>query len=499
MLFLKKFFNTGHPAAVAEVDDRAGIGVARALTPEKIDAIMRDAESGDIERQSRLAREVLMRNWDIMQAVNTRKLAVLGCSWSIQPGDKTPEAARASRQLEDMLRSCGDGDDALNFEEMLEDLLGALLPGFAVVEILWLPGGGFAGFNSIGQEHFTFAHGFTPRLVTRDAPLGIELIRERFIFHRLRIHGGDPALGGLIRPLAWLHCFANLNFKDLLGFIEKYGMPFIAAKVDPATADREKSAVKRLIRNFGSSGGGIFSRAVELQLLSSTDKGEVYFELLKYVQQAIDRLVLGQLASGGESSGLSGGDAQSRVRQDILEADCRLVSRTIDTQLCKVWSRYNVGPAVPPPRFVLDCAAPEDKAALAQTVKTLYDAGLEVDAEELSDRLGMKLTRRPAPSPAAPAPPFAMSDPPSPRLRRASPTDEPENRNLAAALEEYLGPLADGLAALGDDKLSDAEAMAKAVALCDAPPGDAAKLAGLIEKDMLAGYAEGKKRHGQRS
>jgi len=491
MRFFEKFFNSGHPAVVAETDDRSGVGVARARTPEKIDAIMRDAESGDVERQSRLAREVLMRNWDIMQAVNTRNLAVLGCSWSIQPGSKNdPASAAAAEKLETALRSCGDGDDALNFEELLEDLLGALLPGFAVAEILWLPGGDFAGFNSIGQEHFTFAHGFTPRLVTRDQPLGVELVRERFIFHRLRIHGSDPAFGGLIRPLAWLDCFANLNFKDLLGFIEKYGMPFIAAKVDPATADKEKSAVKRLIRNFGSAGGGIFSRAVELQLLQTADKGEVYFELLKYVQQAIDRLVLGQLASGGESSGLSGGDAQSRVRQDILEADCRLLSRTIDTQFCKVWSRYNVGPAVAPPRFVIDCAASEDKAALAETVKTLHDAGLEVDAEELSTRMGMKLTRREVTTPVQP---LAMSD-----TSDRSDQSDTSDKKLAAALEDYLGPLADGLAVLGDGTLSDAEVLAKAQQLIDAPPGDDAKLAGLIEKDMLDGYAEGKKRHGKR-
>ena len=250
MLFLKRLFGTGKPAIIEETSDRVDYDVSTNITPEKIDQIMTSANTGDTEDQCRLSREILEKNADIMQALSTRKNAVIGCGWRLEPGDDSEAARMAAEQLQTALRECGgDGSDA--FDDLLEDLLGALLPGFAVSEILWLPGGGLAGFHHIGQKNFTFVEGYTPRLVTSDNPRGVEIDPKRIIFHRVRFHGGDPARGGLIRPLAWLHCFKTVGEKDLLSFIERHGMPFVAAKVDETTFEREKNLVKRLIRNFG--------------------------------------------------------------------------------------------------------------------------------------------------------------------------------------------------------------------------------------------------------
>ncbi len=394
MLFLKRFLNTGKPAAQPEVSDRADYEAGRGLTPEKVDRIMLAANSGDTADQCRLAQEILEKNADIMQAFSTRKNAVIGCGWRLKPGGNTPEARSAAEELEKQLRNCGNGDDAETFEDLIEDLMGALLPGFAVSEILWENGGKIAGFHQIEQKHFTFQDGFTPRLVTSSDSRGIRLPRERIIFHKLRLHGSDPARGGLIRPLAWLHCFKSLDEKDLLSFIERHGMPFLIAKVDSSAFEKEKNLVKRLIRNFGTSGGGIFTKNVELQLLECKNNGEVYFRLLEYLEAAVNKVILGQTASSGDSSGLSKGDAQSKVRQDILESDCRIIQHVINAQLLKPWTLYNYGPEVLPPELVIECTEPEDAVRLATIVKTLHDAGYETDPDEISARVGLKLRRR---------------------------------------------------------------------------------------------------------
>lgn len=396
MLFLKRFFGSGKPSAKAETSDRTDYDTGRGLTPEKIDRIMLAANTGDTADQCRLAQEILEKNADIMQAFATRRNAVIGCGWHLEPGDDSPEAKQAAKQLEKQLRECGNGEDADTFEDLLEDLLGALLPGFAVSEILWLNGGGIAGFHHIEQKYFTFIDGYTPKLITSDRPGGVEIPRERIIFHRVRFHGGDPVRGGLIRPLAWLHCFKSLDEKDLLGFIERHGMPFIVAKVDPSAFDKEKNLVKRLIGNFGSSGGGIFTKNVELQLLECRNNGDAYFRLLEHLEAAVNKVILGQTASSGESAGLSKGDAQSKVRQDILESDCRTLQRVIDSQLLKPWTAYNFG-ITAPPKLVINCAAPEDTVQLSTVVKTLHEAGYDTDAEEISKRVGLQLTKRTAP------------------------------------------------------------------------------------------------------
>ena len=267
---------------------------------------------------------------------------------------------------------------------------------FSAAEIVWSPTGGIEGFRSIGAWHFTLRDGFTPKLVTEDAPNGLELPPDKVIIHR---RGGesDPAAGGLIRCLAWLHVFQNYPVKDLLSFVERYGMPFVVAKVDNGTFDQERWTLRNLIRSFGPNGGGIINRNTELELLQAANTGgEVYFRLLEYTGQAITKVLLGQLASSADATGMSNGDAQSAVRQDLLDCDARALESALRSQLVAPWMRFRFASPVPAPRIHFATEQPEDTQALAQTLSTLSAAGLEAaDVEEVSARIGVKLQRKP--------------------------------------------------------------------------------------------------------
>lgn len=382
----------GLPGIVWSESERGEEDAARGLTPERLDSIMQEANSGDPRRQARLCRDVLERDWNIAHALSTRVNAVLGCPWHLEAGDKSVRAEEAARALEHQFREAGgmDDEDIVGMDGLIEELMGGLLPGYALVEKCWKGGGDISGFSAIPQSAIMFRDGH-PLIQVDGEPAGIPADRARYIWHRAVRRGNDPARGGLVRPLAWLFCFSHIGVKDLTAFVERHGMPFVVGKVDQAGVETERSAVKRLIRNFGPSGGGVFSRNVEVQLMESTSKGEVYFALLNYLDDAVTKVILGQTASSGDSSGLSKGDAQSKVRQDILEADCRRISSTVQRQVIPQWMEYNM-PGVSAPRFVMEYEAPEDRAALAQTVATLAQAGFQADAEELSERFGMKLT-----------------------------------------------------------------------------------------------------------
>ena len=62
------------------------------------------------------------------------------------------------------------------------------------------------------------------------------------------------------------------------------------------------------------------------------------------------------------------------------------------------WTDYNFGPSVASPQLVINCAAPEDSEKNANTLKTLYEAGFEADEQEVSERFGWSLVRRPHPA-----------------------------------------------------------------------------------------------------
>ena len=395
---------------VPEPADRNRYAAVPTYTPENLTRIFRAANSGDTEQLCLCAREILERNWDIIGALEQRSAPLLGAEFTVTPGGPGEADKLCAEGFDRELRSAGELSDLASFNDLLAHLCQACVYPFAAAEIVWGEGGGLAGFSPIEAHHFTLRNGFTPRLVCDAFPEGMpeEEARHRFIFHQFR-RKSDPARAGLIRVLAWLHCFQNWPLKDLFSFIERFGMPFVVAKVDQNTWENERQVLHSLIRSFGPSGGGVFTKATELQLLNASNTGgdNVYFRALEFTHNAIYTLLVGQLASSGESSGWSKGDAQTAVRQDILEADARSMEATIRAAVAAPWTTFHFpGAKVPILRFKVEPA--EDQSRLATVVSTLAQAGFKADLAELSARFGLKLRYE---APAAPAPGFeSLSD-----------------------------------------------------------------------------------------
>ncbi len=389
-------FDPKNNRTIHDPADRTGSRIRREMTPAELQYIMERADSGDPSDLCRLALELEEKNWDIRNSVSTRRNALLGCGWKILPphGRTDAFAKMIAEHWEDVLRNTGNLNGLDTFQNLVSDLSGAIIAPFAVSEIIW-EGSEIAGFQSIESRHFTMIDSLTPKLVTSSDPRGIPLPPNKFIIHWNHRTGSELCRGGLIRTLAWLHCFQSYPLKDWLSYTERFGMPFIVAKLDRTAYEKDKTVVQNAIRNFGPRGGGVFSKNMELELLQAASGGEnVYESLLSYMSDAITKVILGQLAASSNSSGLSGGDAQSRVRQDILEADARNMEMTIRAQLAAPWTAFHYGPEAPVPVLQFQVEPPEDMASFAATLASLYAAGFDADPDEISQRFGIRLTRR---------------------------------------------------------------------------------------------------------
>ena len=452
-------------------------------TPEKITSIMRAADGGDIEQLCLAARDMLERNWDVIGALDQRADALCGAGFDIQPGDDSPSARAIADEFERTLAASG-GRDQETFDDLIRNLTDAVVMPFAAAEIAWQPGGSFSGFRSVETHHFTLRDSFEPRLVTADCPAGMPLPEAGWIIHRFRKRP-DPAHSGLARVLLWLHCFQNWPIKDLFSFIERFGMPFVVATVDNKTYDAEGDVLRALIRNFGPDGGGVFSQGTQVQLLNAANTGSdnVYFRALDFTHNAIYTLLVGQLASSGDAAGMSNGDAQTAVRQDILEADARAIASTLRAQLAAPWTRFRFGEAAPVPKIHFKVERPADLAQLASVVNTLSQAGFKADAAELSERFGLKLHYEPPASGDAAVLAAEQGD-----LNRADGTGD-RRGELTDALEEWLGPLADGIASAAE--LSDDELDWKLRRGEIARPGASEALETVLARDMRRTYRHG--------
>jgi hypothetical protein len=133
---------------------------------------------------------------------------------------------------------------------------------------------------------------------------------------------------------------------------------------------------------------------------------------------------------------------------------------------------------------VIEYEAPEDRAALAQTVATLAQAGFQADAEELSKRFGMKLSKAAPPS-AFGAMPMAAESP------GASDGESAAARALNAAMGKVLGEV-DALAECEDPD----EFKRRLDALCAEtarPSSDTKQLESIMEEAMYGGFVAGVK------
>jgi phage gp29-like protein len=387
--------------------------VSRGLTPETVDSIMRAADSGDTPRMCALAEQIDDRSFAIGAALDTRRAAIAATPWRLEPADDSSRAEEIAKAAEQMLRGTHPGNDLLTFGQMVQLELGsALLPGFAAPEIVWAKGGAAVlGYNSVPQKFYTFtADGRTPRLLANDQPDGIPLEPGKFVLHWHRAKGGSPTRGGLIRACAWLRCFESVNLKDLLRFIERYGMPFLVAKVDEQSWKTERSVLRAIVRNFGPDGGAVLSRSTELELLAAANNpGDVYFRLLEYLEKATEKLILGQTATSGEG-GWSNSGAQHLVRMDIRDSDCAQIAETVYARILVPWTRWNYGPEAPVPRQVYEIEEAKNTQAEATVVKTLDEAGWELDPEQVEANTGYRVTRRAAAAPPANSAALSLDD-----------------------------------------------------------------------------------------
>lgn len=388
-------------------EDRYRYSTPASYTPARLYALFQAANSGDIEQLCLCGREILERNWDIQGAMDQRADALCGVGWEILPGGPGEAAKQAAEgfaaALDETGLSLGFTDRPETFQELLRNLLDGVILPFSAAEIVWKEGGALEGFQTIEPHCFTLRDSMVPRLVTDEYPDGMELVPDQFIIHQHR-RRPDPARGGKIRVLAWLHCLQNWPLKDLFSFIERFGMPFVVARVDQNTWENEREVLQRIIRSFGPDGGGVFTNSTEIQLLNAANTGgdNVYFRALEFCHDAIYTLLVGQLASSGDSAGMSNGDAQSAVRQDILEADARAIESTIRAQIAAPWTRFQFGDGVPVPKIHFKVEPPEDEKATAdkllvraQTIQTLTSSGFIPELEEVSKIFSLPLRYEP--------------------------------------------------------------------------------------------------------
>lgn len=343
------------------------------LNVQSIRQILRDADEGSPGALAVLFRRILDSEPAITSHFRTRILAALACDWSVSSETHPRRAAEAEKLLR-----CAD------LRSLMEHLLEGIAYGYAASAIIWEDGGGaIRKFMHIDPANILFDGCGNPALLGldgREHPFA-EYHENQFVYHIPCSGNGSPVHGALLRPLVWLYFFKTYAMRDRARYLERFGIPFIAAKIRNEDFESEELRNELLdsLSKIGSDGVGLMNEGAEIEIVNSSGSASGdYQSWLDYIDRLCTVLLLGQSATSSDGSGFSNGSVQEHVRRDLLEADCRALSDTIQRAVLAPLERFRWG-SDGTLVFRMDHSLPENLLEKAQIVEKLSASGVQID------------------------------------------------------------------------------------------------------------------------
>jgi phage gp29-like protein len=364
--------------------------VAAGLTPARLASILRAADQGDITAYAQLAEEMEERDPHYASVLGVRKRAVSGVTPTVEPASEDKRDQEIAEAVQSHIAE-HDGWSAL-----VEDCLDAVAKGFSVVEIIWdtastpwRP----RGFEWVPGRFLTFDRetGQMLRLLDEaDRQYGVELTPWKHIVHRSSVKSGHMARGGVARIAAFGWICKAYGLKDWMSFVETYGLPIRVGKYGPDATPEDIEKLFSAVANIGTDAAAVMPQAMQIEFQeASAGRGETVFEnLLRYIDEQVSKLVLGQTMTSDDGSSQAQATVHNEVRLDIAQADARAVTGTLNRDLVRPFVDLNFGPQAAYPHLKIAIAEPEDTGLLLTHTAAMAAAGVRIRASEIRARLG---------------------------------------------------------------------------------------------------------------
>jgi phage gp29-like protein len=423
------------------------------LTPDRLAAIVRQADHGDMDAFLTLAEEMEERDPHYGAVLQTRKLAVIGLDRKLTWSKKDEDDPRADAIME----ACEDLISEPAFEELLFHQLDALAKGYAVSEIGWDTSSAWRPARYLERDPRWFRWdretGRELRLKDPAAPDGLPLAPAKFVVHRAGRKSGLPARGGLARLVAFSFVCKLYGLKDWMSYAEIFGIPLRLGRFDGSASPADVDILKLAVFGLGSDAAAVIPKSMEIEfpdLGQATGGAELFAVLVQFLDNQVSKAVLGQSGTTDMQSG--GGYAQAtvldEVRGDLTKADGRALAATVTRDALTPFVRFNHGADAPVPGLELVVDEPEDMEALSTALERLVPLGLRVGQSEIRKKLKLS---EPAsddellipPAAATPEAAAGPADPAEPEEDEEEPEAPPPDERRALA---RVGGQADALA-----------------------------------------------------
>ena len=359
------------------------------ITGQKLQQILMNADDGYCSEQAALIDVIQEVEPVIGSHLGTRKRAALAKPWHLEGGSEK-DRTEIARNLE-----------SIGFQHLRRNSLDALAHGYNASALLWAPGGAkLTGWKEVHATNVLFDRAGNSGLITLEGDKALsEWHPNQFMMHIHKTKPGIPCRGSIVRALVWYYFFKFYAIRDYARYLERFGMPFTLAKLSEADFqdDEKTSKIMAHLRSLGSNGVAVVTKATDFEHLSVPGGKAEYFDWFGYADNVYALTILGQIASSKEANGMSNGDLQSGVKDDLTVADCEAEEETYNNSIIKPLDRFRNGRETGI-KMVIDSAPPEDMVQKYKAYKARYDtmgvavrAGILTASEDLEEAVREEL------------------------------------------------------------------------------------------------------------
>lgn len=364
------------------------------LTPQRLHQLLTNAEQGDLQAQADLFSDMEERDGHIFSEMDKRKKGVNGLSWSVNPPRNASEAERKiAAEVQEWI------DDIKDFEMFLFDAMDAVGHGYSAQEIIWQRLGNIwipKSFNHVLPRHFLTPYNQPNELRLNDGtPEGAEFLDFGWVVHRHKAKSGYIARSGLHRVLSWPFLFKNYGIRDVMEFLETYGLPNKIGKYPSGATDQEKMTLLRAVMMIGRNAGGIIPNGMSIDFEDSTD-GDTknHFDLVNWCEKTQSKIIVGGTLlsqADGKSSTNALGNIHEVTFEKIIKSDAKQAARSITDSLISHLMRLNYPQIAPDryPDFQFDTSDTEDLKTFGETLPKLVEIGFQIPRAWAHEKLGI--------------------------------------------------------------------------------------------------------------
>jgi len=337
----------------------------------------------------------LLSDPHVWACVQSRKSGVLSLQWEVNRGQAK---SRESNIIENVFKK-------LDLNIVISEILNCVLFGFQPLEVMWQNTGSLILPKQIiakPPEWFVFDDDNNLKFKTKENYMGEVLPDWKFLCPQYEPTYENPYGERTLARIFWSLSLKRGGMKFWLKFTEKYGMPFLIGKHPRGTGKEDTADLANLLEAMVQDAIAVIpdDSSIELQEASKSSSIEVYEKLIDKMNAEISKAILGQTLTTeiGKQGSYAASKTHFDVRKDIIDADKRIVERTLNKLISWIYEINFTGDAGKKVNYefsdennmpVFSMWEEEDvDLNLAQRDKILSDAGFKFSKKYLMKAYG---------------------------------------------------------------------------------------------------------------